>query len=693
MPIHLAENGWILETNNTAYAFGISGSQHFVHRYWGKKLPNISDYPPAQTFGEFASFNGTPHLSREEYPAYGGGVKYHEPCLKVTFEDGVRDVWLTFQRAIHVPEANVLAIALYDTHYPLRVYVQYRVWEEFDVIERYVEIQNQGEHPITIERALSAQWHLPYGGEYDLLHLAGRYNDEWQVQRERLTYGINKFDSKRGTSSHNQNPSFVIAHKDTTESHGDAWFGALEWSGNWQLIGEVTDFDHTRFSMGLNDWDFAYTLQPNKDLQTPAVFLGFTPHGITHASQHLHDFIRSRLPHPQATRKVLFNSWEVTLFDPDELSQKEYASLAADLGVELFVMDDGWFNKRNSDMAGLGDWFADSVKFPNDIQPLVEHINQLGMDFGLWIEPEMVNPDSDLYRAHPEWALHFPTRERTTARNQLILNMALTDVQDYLIEAIDKLLRDHNIAFIKWDMNRNITEAGWQTDTHHPKEIWLRYVDGVYRVWATLREKHPHVIWQACSGGGGRADMGVLNYADQIWISDNTDPTRRIPMQRGFSLIYPANTMEAWVTDMGADYLSLEFRFHVSMSGLLGVGADITKWNSDQRATAKRLIQQYKEIRHIVQFGDLYRLPTSYHDGYSALQYVSKDQSEGVLFVFRQYIPNPAHPYQVTLRGLKPEKNYHIDGFGTKSGQAWMNVPMAFDLFNFESKLLKIKPV
>jgi alpha-galactosidase len=327
------------------------------------------------------------------------------------------------------------------------------------------------------------------------------------------------------------------------------------------------------------------------------------------------------------------------------------------------------------------------------LQPLIEHVNKLGMEFGLWVEPEMVNPNSDLYRAHPDWVIHYPTRQRTEARNQLVLNLARQDVQDYLIGQLDKLLTENNITFIKWDMNRTVSEPGWPAYEGDQREIWVRYVQGVYRLWETLRQRHPHVIWQSCSGGGGRADMGILRYADQIWVSDNTGGTSRLAIQEGFSQVFPANTMEAWVTDTEPN-LSLTFKLHVSMCGSLGIGANITHWNDAERAEAKKWIAVYKDIRSIIQLGDQYRLRSAQTGGFSAVQYVSKDKSEGVVFAFRTHIPDPVNPFAVRLRGLNPQALYAVEGFeNVKSGAAWMHTDTIFRLTNFESTLRRIKRV
>jgi alpha-galactosidase len=391
---------------------------------------------------------------------------------------------------------------------------------------------------------------------------------------------------------------------------------------------------------------------------------------------------------------VLYNSWEATEFAVAEESQIALAERAAQIGVELFVVDDGWFHGRDNEAAGLGDWWPDERKFPRGLQPLIERVNGLGMDFGLWIEPEMVNPNSELYRKHPDWVLHFPMRARTTGRNQLILNFARCDVQDYIIDQLGRLLAAHNIVFIKWDMNRNVSEPGWPDAPGDPREVWVRYVQGLYRVWGTLRERHPRVLWQSCSGGGGRADLGILRLADQIWASDNTEPTARLAFQEGFSQIFPANTMEAWVTDMGADYLPLSFRFHVSMCGTLGIGGDLKHWSEAMRAEAARWIARYKQIRSIVQFGDLYRLRSPQAHPVSAVQYISKDRSEGVLFVFRTHLPPPAQPPPLYLRGLDADAPYEIEGFAeARSGSAWMHAGLYLNLDDFQSTIRHIRRV
>lgn len=692
MPIHTTPDGWVLETQNTAYALGLNPAGLLTHRYWGVRLPYPNDYPPPPAPFNWASFNNPAQLTPEEYPGYND-MKSIDPCLKITFPGGARDVRLTFD-SVTITD-DTLQIHLRDAQYPLQVTLHYRIYASYDLIERWVTLTNTGDQFFTIERVFSAQWHLPIGDQYRLSHLTGRWFDEFHIRREPLVQGIKVLESRRIHTSHHHNPWFAVDRGHADEDSGEVWFGALAWSGNWKIAAEVTDFSSTRINLGLNDWDFAYRLQPDEIFTTPTTIAGYSADGFGAASRVLHNYVRENLlPHGDSLHKVLYNSWEATTFNVDVPSQIDYAKIAADMGIELFVMDDGWFHGRNLDNAGLGDWWPDAKKFPDGLAPLVNKVNELGMDFGLWVEPEMVNPDSDLYRAHPDWVLHFEGRPRTEGRSQLILNMALLNVQEYLIEKLDAILRQNNIAFIKWDMNRAVSEPGWPAYDGEQREIWVYYVEGLYHVWGTLRERFPHVIWQSCSGGGGRADYGILRYADQIWVSDYTGGTSRLAIQEGFSQLFPASVMEAWVTDMESN-LSVTFRMHVSMCGSLGIGANITKWNASERAEATRWIKLYKELRPIIQLGDQYRLRSpQFGNGFSAVQYMSKDGASGVLFAFRTHINDPAQPQTLRLRGLEPNARYTVEGFdGARSGAAWMHTDLVMPLVNFDSTVRRIQRV
>jgi alpha-galactosidase len=631
----------------------------------------------------------------EEYPVYGG-IKYTEPCLKATFHDGVRDIILVYQNYELIEGANQeLIIHLSDEIYPFSVDLHYVLIESHDLIKRWVTVANKGDESIILERVFSAQYHLPTGSDYFLSHLYGRWLNEFQLQREPLTPGSKVLESRRITSSHHHNPWFAIDAEPANEDHGAVWFGVLVWSGNWKLIAEVTERHTVQINFGINDWDFSWQLTRGEKMVTPHSLVGFTPNGLGEMKRRLHDYVRDEvLPHRHQLHKVIYNSWEATQFNVDERSQISLAEIAARIGVELFVMDDGWFSNRDNDHAGLGDWFPSDRKFPNGLGGLIRRVNELGMEFGLWIEPEMVSPNSALYRKHPDWVIHFPTRRRSEVRNQLILNCANAAVRDYIINVISKLLSENNIRFIKWDMNRNISEPGWDGAPGESRELWVRYVEGLYDVWGELRKRFPEIIWQSCSSGGGRADYGILKFADQVWVSDNTEATARLVIQEGYSYAYPAITMESWVTDVNQDMVSLAFRFHTSMCGSLGIGANLLNWDETQLQFAAKYVQLYKTIRPIIQLGDQYWLRSPSKSRFSAVQYMDKEKKEGVLFAFRTQIPEPYQLPSIYLRGLDPNGEYKIEEERVnRSGNGWMEAGLQLRLNNMHSVVKRITRV
>jgi alpha-galactosidase len=517
------------------------------------------------------------------------------------------------------------------------------------------------------------------------------------MQKEPFVHGVIQRESRRMTTSHGGVPYFAVERGApglaASEESGALWFGSLDWSGNWKLIAERTRDGRGIVHLGINDHDFVYDLRPSEEFAAPAVFFGYTEGGFGAMSRAFHDFIRTaHSPRHNYVPPVVYNSWYATLFDVTVEGQSAIADKAAAMGVELFVIDDGWFHRRNHDRAGLGDWGPDEVKFPKGLTPLADLVHGKGMKFGVWIEPEMVNPDSDLYRAHADWIIHFPGRERTLGRNQSMLNIGRTDVQDHLIGVFDKLLSENAIDFIKWDMNRNVSEPGWPAHDRDQREIWVRYVEGLYRVWGELRRRHPNVIWENCSGGGGRVDLGMMAITEQSWTSDNTLPPARIEIQEGYSQLFPANTMAAWVTDEHKDAFSLDLRFHVSMAGALGVGGNLLQWTDAELETARQHVAAYKDIRLLVAGGDLYRLASPREDAFSSLMYVAKDKSEAVLFAYRLLPSRPLRNPIVRPAGLDPEALYTVESDPrVLTGKAWAEVGLRVEIGDLQSKILRIK--
>ncbi|SPE36333.1 Glycoside hydrolase, clan GH-D [Candidatus Sulfopaludibacter sp. SbA6] len=665
---------WLLTTRESSYAMAVSANGTLEHLYWGAPLWRADDLPAASTQRDISSFDPHQMLENEEYPGWGG-PRYYEPALKIARPDGNRDLVLEY--VSHRILGDDLDITLKDIRDDIEVTLHYRVYPEYGILARNSTIRNRTNRPLTVDSAQSATWHMPPGGGYQLSYLTGRWAAETQLNREPVHEGMKVLESRKGHTSHNINPWFALSAGDATgdasEENGRVWFGALAWSGNWRITVEQTPYRQVRVTGGLNTFDFAYQLKPGESLDTPQFFAGFSAGGFGGASRLLHRFEREKILPGGASsrvRPVLYNSWEATTFSVNEDGQELLADKAAKLGVELFVMDDGWFGKRNNDRAGLGDWFVNPQKFPQGLKPLIDHVNQLGMDFGLWVEPEMVNADSDLYRSHPDWVINFPGRPRSELRTQMILNLARSDVKEYVFGFLDKLASQYNIRYFKWDMNRSFSEPGWpEMEPADQRKLWVEYVRNVYEVMDRLRARHPKLEIESCSGGGGRVDLGILQRVDEVWASDNTEAFDRLRIQEGFSQAYAAKVMSAWVTDvpnMNTRSTPLEFRFLVAMQGALGIGANLNRWTESDSAMATRMIALYKRIRHTVQEGNLYRLMSPRLDDVTANEYVSDDGRQAVLFAFRhsqEY--NTAAP-AIRLRGLDERAVYKLESVDGK---------------------------
>ena len=714
---------------NSVYAMQVDSKDQLIHLAWGvapagageadllsgKLRPAVSDH---------ASFEF--QTRRDELITFGDTTS-HEVTLKANFtalpeslptEDAphlpVRDVRLRYISHEVVTDAapglapahglltqnndprETLRIKLADPVQPLVVTHCYRLTPAQDIIERWLELENVREVSIEIEQLNFGVLHLP-NGTNELTSVSGTWAQEFQTQRERLGAGRRIIEHRSLQTGHAANPFFLLNRPGQAwESHGFVYFGALAYSGSWQLTFEQFPGGDVRVHGGYHPVDFGLTLQPGETHRTPALVCGVSGDGWGGASRRLHAYTRERvLPmavvgvpaapppgtmeiltgedtsttEPSGTvrppagagfRPILYNSWEATYFGLTEANQIDLARKAAAIGVELFCVDDGWFGGRRFDVAGLGDWTVSPDVFPNGLEPLITEVNRLGMAFGLWVEPEMVNPDSDLYRTHPDWVLHFPGRPRTEARCQLILDFGRSEVIETIFNALDSLLAQHNIAFLKWDMNRNVSEPGSVVG----KAIWQAHVAGVYGIIDRLRAKYPRLTIESCSGGGGRVDLGILGRTDQVWPSDNTDALERLRIQEGFSLAYPARVMEAWVTHEKNHQTNriheLSTRFDVAMRGALGIGANLNELSESELKAYASFIAFYKRIRHIVQGGDLYRLERLEEAGASTIQYVLPDSSEAVYSVAVQSHKLGHFRPMVPLKGLISSASYLV---------------------------------
>jgi alpha-galactosidase len=655
-----------IDAGATSYVFGVDDLGQLQPLYWGNRLAAGDSFPAAHSNEGHASFDLPATTTPQEYAGWGSEL-YVEPALKVTFPDGNRDLVLHY--ASHKIDGDTLTVRLKDIERDVEVELRYHGDPETGILARSAIIENHTKKSLVIEQAAAATWTLPHGTDYTLDYLTGRWAGEGQLQQEEIRPGQRVLESRRGSSGHQNNPWFAIERAHTTDQEsGDVWFGALAWSGSWRITVEQDTLQQVRVTGGYNPFDFGYRLEAGQSLATPVFYGGYTHDGVGGASRLLHRFeLTSILPQKPApkVRPVLYNSWEAMGFDVDEAGQEALAAKAASIGVERFVVDDGWFGQRKTDHAGLGDWYVNQQKFPNGLKPLIDKVHALGMDFGLWVEPEMVNPDSDLYRKHPDWVLNFTGRPRTEGRNQLVLNLAREDVRQYVYGFLDKLLRENDIAFLKWDYNRNWSEPGWPAvSAEEQKQVYVKYIDNLYAILRELRAKHPGVEIEDCSGGGGRVDLGLLRYTDEAWASDNTDPFDRLTIQDGFTYAYTPGVMMAWVTDspnwVNHRTTSVEYRFLSSMQGGLGIGANLNHWMPEDFATAKRLVTEYKQIRETVQHGSLYRLISPRGSEASVTESVSSDRSQAVAFAFLHSSQFGYQYPRVYLRGLDPKAEYRV---------------------------------
>lgn len=701
MPIFYdkAQGLFHLQSQNSSYLIQLVHG-YPAHLYYGPKLRNDSNLSNLLQLTERASFspNPIPEDKRisldtlpQEYPGYGTS-DFRSPAYQVKLADGTRITELTYSShrinsgkpalpglpAVYTEqdsEAETLELELIDTVSGLTVTLFYTVFFDFNAIVRSVGITNAGQSAVELERVLSASLDFA-DSDYDALYLSGAWARERHVQRRKLAPGVTGISSRRGSSSHQQNPFIALLRPDANEHQGEVYGFSLVYSGNFVAEAEVEQFGTTRLQIGINPFDFGWRLEPGERFQTPEVVMVYSGEGLGGMSRTFNRLYRTRLcrgQHRDQVRPILVNNWEATYFDFNADKIEAIAKAGSELGIELFVLDDGWFGRRDKDNCSLGDWFEDRRKLPGGLEDLARRVEATGLQFGLWVEPEMVSPDSDLYRSHPDWCLHVPNRRRTEARDQLVLDMSREDVRTYLYERLSAIFSSVPISYVKWDMNRNMTEIGSAlVPAERQKEIAHRYILGLYDLLERLTTEFPHILFESCSGGGGRFDPGMLYYMPQTWTSDDTDGVERLKIQYGTSLVYPVSTMGAHVSAVPNHQVeritSLNFRGDVAMSGNFGYELDLTKFTQEEKETAKRQIEFYKQIRSLVQQGDLYRLRSPFEGNDTSWMFVSGDQEEALLFYFRVLAEPNAPLRSVKLEGLDPSKNYRLDPSGEVFG-------------------------
>ncbi|MGU8318290.1 alpha-galactosidase [Clostridium perfringens] len=713
-----------LRTKNTSYVLKVMETGHLSHLYWGRKLKadNLEYFFRRRGFGSFVA--DTDNISGfqlelipQECPTFGA-TDLRSPSLEFQYEDGTSATDLRYkshriyegkQRLSGLPavyveseeEATSLEITLVDSLKNLEVILTYNVFENFDAITRSLKIVNNSDEKINIERVLSANVDFT-NDEFDFIQLSGSWGRERHILRNPLRSGSQAIESRRGASSHAQNPFMTLCSKDANEEYGDVYGFSLVYSGNFLANVEVDMYRNARAQIGINPFDFKWLLESKEEFQAPEVVLVYSSKGLNGMSQIYHNLYRKRLcrgNYRDKVRPILINNWEATYFDFNEVKIKEIAKEASKLGIELFVLDDGWFGNRNDDKSSLGDWFVNEGKLKGGLSKLAKDINNMGLEFGLWFEPEMISPISKLYEKHPNWCIHIPGRTRSQARSQLILDLSRKEVCYYIIESISKILESANISYVKWDMNRNMTEVGsLGLTSERQRETAHRYILGLYRVMEEITSRFPNVLFESCSGGGGRFDPAMLYYMPQTWTSDDTDAIERLKIQFGTSMVYPPISMGCHVSAVPNHQANrttpLETRGVSAMAGNFGYELDITKLSEKEKEELKEQISLYKEIRGTVQFGTLYRLKSPFNSNEVAWMIISEDKNEVVVSYVRQWALVNESFSNLKLTALDKDSEYEIIGedivlSGDELMYIGLNIPELYG--DYVSKLWRLK--
>ena len=682
-----------LSAGGMSYAFGIAEDGRVRHLYWGPALKrDDSLYPLAdEELRAAAPLKGVDDTGTgsAEVPTREPG-DFTDPVLWVRRADGVSSLRLKFVN--HSIENDHLTVVTRDEVCGVTVALHYRGWAGLPLLSRWLTVKNNGDRPVTLERMKSAAWHLPGGRNWRLTHLAGRWGCEYQRNRTLLGPAPVVLRNTRLTcAAAQQVPFFALDEEGSAaEEDGDVFFGALHWSGDFEISLEQPSGGPVSVTGGIGSFDTEWPLKPGESFETPHFTAGLSRGGFGGMSAILYDWqLDHLLPRGKsAPRPVIYNSWYPFEFNVTEEKCLDLLPLCADLGVELFVIDDGWMPGRVSDKKGLGDWTADPERFPRGLGAVAKACHDRGMQFGLWVEPEMVNEDSALYRAHPDWVIRDPARPPTTQRNQLILNLARDDVRDWAIAWLDRLIDDTPLDYLKWDMNRYVTEAAWPDAPDGMKRtLSVRYIENLYAILRHLNEKHPGVLFENCASGGGRADFGMAPFADRINRSDNADPVDLMTIHEGFTMLFPprvcggAGNIAPSPHPIHGRETPLQFRLVWGMTGSMSIGIDLKKASEAELSKIRDAVKEYKRLRADLQDAYVIRVASAAEHPYALFQYLRRDRKAFTLFAFahgmrQQDLPLP----RLRMRGLIPEKVYRCEDGRTMTGEALMDIGVTVGL-------------
>ena len=719
MSIFYDENqkSFYLGAGKASYVLHVDEDGRLLNQHWGARVPDGAIQPDLSHYPTLASFDPRTNALPWELPTRGSGW-YGEPAVAATNAKGDDMVQLTYvSHAIYMGknrlpglpatfarregDAETLEIELMDRLTGLRVTAVYGVFERTGAITRSLRMKNESGEDIQINGVLSASAPV-HGSGYDVIHLKGAWARERHVMRQTQGEGEYRIFSQRGASGHEANPFLALCEKSATEFSGEVWAVSLVYSGSFEALSYVNNTENSRLSIGLNPDVFTWKLEPGETFVSPEAAMVYSPdglNGMSHAFHRLYSENLMRSKWFERDRPILINNWEATYFNFNEEKILQIARRAKELGVEMLVLDDGWFGKRNTDNCSLGDWVVNPEKLPGGLNGLSDRLHDLGLKFGLWFEPEMISPDSDLYRAHPDWCLHVDGRARVEMRNQLILDLSRREVQDYIIESVSAVLESARIEYVKWDMNRNMTEpfSGAQTPERQ-KETQHRYMLGLYRVLEEITARFPEILFESCSGGGGRFDPGMLYYMPQTWTSDDSDAVERMFIQYGTSFVYPPCAMGAHVSAVPNHQTgratAFKTRCDVALGGNFGFELDLSQLSDADAETVRRLIEREKQVRTLVRTGEFTRLLSPFDHPYAAWQFRARDNSEALVCAYR-LMTRPATPH-LLLRasGLDESAVYMDDDGNTCSGAAltryglWLHLPG-----DFTSKVIHLRRI
>lgn len=701
MPITFDEKRKIfkLDTLDSTYAIGIREG-YLIHLYYGKKIPddNLLDLPFRGYFATISpknvhvdDYKFSLDVQPMEYSCNGSG-DYRLAALSI--KDSMGRTTTDIRYLDHIiydgkpklkglpatycnddSEAQTLELITIDKFTGAKVTLYYTAFANYSVVTESVKVENTGKETFEIEKVASCCVNFP-SMDYNMINLSGVWSRERRVITRHLAHGVQSVASKRGSSSHNHNPFVALVDDKGGEDFGDAFGFNLVYSGNFSADIETDYLDCTRLVMGINPIDFTWVVEPGDEFQSPEVVMVYSDSGMGKMSRTFHDLYNNNLIRGEwknKKRPLLINSWEGSGFDFDQETLVRYAKEAKKLGIELLVMDDGWFGHRDSDNSSLGDWFVNESKLKGGLTKLIERVNAEDVQFGIWYEPEMISEDSELYKAHPDWCVHVEGREQSPARQQYVIDMTRQDVRDCIFNQMYDVLSKNNIAYLKWDYNRAITEpASVMLDARHSKEFFHRFILGTYELMDRITSAFPHILFESCAGGGGRFDAGMLYYMPQAWASDNTDPIERLTIQFGTTMCYPASSMGAHVS--ACDRTGIETKAAVAMAGTFGYELDPKEMSEEDKEKVKEQVKNYHRYYNVIHFGDLYRIIAPTDDEFKcAWEYVAKDKSEALLTVV---IKNRApHDFLlIKMKGLDPEKMYRDETGGEiYSGALLMN--------------------